>query len=132
MVRDVIVLDTHALVWWTQQPELLGNDAAEAMALADQILVPSICFWETSLLIRKGRLSLKRGQPVDEWAAEVLAIPRVLTVALTPMLALSADALQMHPDPADRFIAATALEQHSSLVTKDELLRGLPWLKTVW
>jgi PIN domain nuclease of toxin-antitoxin system len=132
MVRDVIVLDTHALVWWTQQPELLGTDAAVAIAHADQILVPSICFWETSLLVRKGRLSLKRGQPADEWAAEVLAIPRVMPVALTPMLALSADALQMHPDPADRFIAATALERSASLVTKDDLMRGLPWLKTVW
>ena len=66
MVREVIVLDTHALVWWTQQPELLGNDAAEAIAQSDRILIPAICFWETSLLVRKGRLSLKRGQPVDE------------------------------------------------------------------
>ena len=71
MVRDVIVLDTHALVWWTQQPELLGNDAAAVIAQSDRILVPAICFWETSLLVRKGRLSLKRGQPVDEWASEV-------------------------------------------------------------
>jgi len=132
MVRDVIVLDTHALVWWTQQPELLGTDAAEAIAQADQILVPSICFWETALLVRQGRLSLKRGQPVEEWAAEVLAIPRVIPVSLTPMLALAADSLPMHPDPADRFIVATALDQHAPLVTKDELLRGLPGLKTVW
>jgi PIN domain nuclease of toxin-antitoxin system len=132
MDRDVIVLDTHALVWWTQQPELLGRDAAEAISQSDRILVPAICFWESSLLVRKGRLSLKRGQPVDEWASEVLAIPRVFPVPLTPMLALSADALRMHPDPADRFIVATALEQRSPLVTKDELLRSLSWLKTVW
>jgi len=132
MVRDVIVLDTHVLVWWTQQPELLGKEAAEALAQSDRILVPAICFWETSLLVRKGRLALKRGQPVDEWASDVLAIPRVFPIALTPVLALSAEALQMHPDPADRFIVATALEQRSSLVTKDDLLRSLPWLKTVW
>jgi PIN domain nuclease of toxin-antitoxin system len=132
MVRDVIVLDTHALVWWTQQSELLGNEAAEAIAQSDRILVPAICFWETALLVRTGRLSLKRGQPVDEWASEVLAIPRVIAVPLTPTLALSADALQMHPDPADRFIVATAIEQRASLVTKDELLRSLSWLKTVW
>ncbi len=128
----MIVLDTHALVWWTQQPELLGNDAAEAIAKSDQILIPAICFWETSLLVRTGRLSLKRGQPVDEWASEVLAIPRVIPVPLTPALALSADTFQMHPHPADRFIVATALEQRAPLVTKDELLRSLSWLKTVW
>ena len=132
MVRDVIVLDTHALVWWTQAPELLGNEAAEVIAQSDRILVPAICFWETSLLVRKERLALNRGQPVDEWASEVLAIPRVFAVALTPALALSADLLQMHPDPADRFIVATALEQRAPLVTKDDLLRRLTWLKTVW
>ena len=111
---------------------MLGKEAAEALAQSDRILVPAICFWETALLVHKGRLALKRGQPVDEWASEVLAIPRVFPVALTPGLALSADALQMHPDPADRFIVATALEQRSSLVTKDDVLRSLPWLKTVW
>jgi PIN domain nuclease of toxin-antitoxin system len=132
MVRDVIVLDTHALVWWTQQPELLGNEAAEFIKQSERILVPAICFWETSLLVRKGRLSLKRGQPVDEWASEVLAIPRVVHVPLTAALALSADALRMHADPADRFIVATALEQRTPLVTKDDLLRSLTWLKTVW
>jgi PIN domain nuclease of toxin-antitoxin system len=128
----VIVLDTHALVWWTQQPELLGNNAADAIDRSDQILVPAICFWETALLVRKGRLTLKRGQPVSEWTSDVLAIPRVIAVALTPALALSADALQMHPDPADRFIVATALEQNSALATKDDLLRSLSWLNTVW
>jgi PIN domain nuclease of toxin-antitoxin system len=128
----VIVLDTHALVWWTQEPGLLGNGALEAIAGSDRILVPSICFWEASLLVRKGRLTLKLGQAVQDWASEVLSIPRVISVPLTPALALSADALQMHPDPADRFIAATALEERASLVSKDELLRSLPWLKTVW
>jgi PIN domain nuclease of toxin-antitoxin system len=132
MVRHVIVLDTHALVWWTQSPELLGTAAADAIAQADRIFVPSICFWETSLLVRKGRLALKRGQPVEEWASELLEIPRVVPVALSPMLALAADSLQMHADPADRFIVASALEKHAPLVTKDDLLRGLSWLKTVW
>jgi PIN domain nuclease of toxin-antitoxin system len=30
----------------------------------------------------------------------------------------------MHPDLADRFIVATALEQHASLVMKGEVLRN--------
>ena len=128
----MIVLDTHVLVWWTQEPTILSGNAARAIDRADRILIPAICFWETSLLVRKGRLALKRGQPVADWAAEVLAIPRVLAVPLSPELALAADALSMNPDPADRFIVATALAEASPLVTKDDLLQRIDWLDTLW
>ena len=128
----MIILDTHAAVWWTQQPELLGAGAEEAIQTADRILIPAIAFWETALLVRKGRLALKRDQPVDEWAAAVLSIPRVRAIPLSPQLAIKADALEMHPDPADRFIAATALHCKVPLVTKDNLLQSLTWLRTVW
>lgn len=106
--------------------------AAGAIARADCILVPTICFWETSLLVRKGRLAPKRGKSVGRWATEVLAIPRLQAVSLTVELALAADALDMPADPADRFIVATALNQMCCLVTKDELLRKLGWLQTIW
>ncbi len=132
MVGNVIVLDTHVLVWWTQQPELLSSAAAQAIDGAERILVPAICFWETSLLVREGRLALKRGQPVADWAAEVLSIPRLRAVPLSVGLALAADALDMHPHPADRFIAATALSHKCPLVSKDELLRAVGGLATIW
>ena len=128
----MIVLDTHALLWWTQQPGLLSDTSSTAIDSADRILVPSICFWEVALLVRRGRFALRRGQPVLEWANDILTIPRVAAVSLTPELALSADALDMHPDPADRFIAATALSRQAPLVTNDDALRALPWLRTVW
>ena len=128
----MIVLDTHVLLWWTQQPGLLSDTSSTAIDSADRMLVPSICFWEVALLVRRGRFALRRGQPVMEWANDILAIPRVAAVSLTPELALSADALDMHADPADRFIAATALSRQAPLVTKDDALRALPWLRTVW
>jgi PIN domain nuclease of toxin-antitoxin system len=128
----MIVLDTHTLVWWTQHPALLSANAARAIDRADRVLVPAICFWETALLIRKERLALNRGQPVADWAAGVLAIPRVYAVPLSAELVLAADALSMHADPADRFIVATAVAEGCSLVTKDDLLRRIGWLKTIW
>lgn len=127
-----LVLDTHTLVWWSQEPGLLGGEAARAIARADLLVVPSICFWEVALLVRKHRLELKRGQPVHEWAEEVLGIHRVHAEPLTPALAVAADALDMHPDPADRFIVATAMAHRAAIATKDGLLASLSWLKTVW
>ncbi len=53
-------------------PSYSGSGAEEAIRTADRILIPAIAFWDTALLIRKGRLRLKRGKPASEWAAEVL------------------------------------------------------------
>ena len=87
-------------------------------------------FWEVSLLVRKRKLDL--GMPVSEWADKIQAIPRVTALPLTPDIALLADSLNMHPDPADRFVVATALHHGVALVTKDKLLRRLRMVKTVW
>ena len=89
-------------------------------------------FWEVSLLVRERRLRLNGDQPVGAWTQQVLAIPRVQEIPLTARIALAADAADMHPDPADRFIATTAHQLDAPLVTKDRLLRDLPWLATTW
>lgn len=132
MVGIVIVLDTHAAIWWSQDPELMGREASASIHDADRILIPSIVFWETALLVRKRRLELKSGISVVEWAEKLLSIPRVTEEPLTHLLAIEADALSMHPDPADRFITATAIRNHAILVTKDQLLRDLSFVKTAW
>ena len=128
----MIALDTHVAVWWTQTPQLLSTAAAEAIRDADRILIPAIVFWEVSLLVRTDRLKLNGDGPVGAWTQQVLAIPRVQEIPLTARIALAADAADMHPDPADRFIAATAHQLDAPLVTKDRLLRDLPWLATTW
>ena len=128
----MITLDTHAAVWWTQTPEHLSTSAAEAIRRADRILIPAIVFWEVSLLVRKERPRLNDNQRVGAWAQQILAIPRVQEVPLTARIAIAADAADMHPDPADRFIAATAHQLDAPLVTKDRLLCDLPWLATTW
>ena len=126
----MVVLDTHAIVWWAGTPELLSARAAQSISNADRLGVPAIVFWETSLLVRRGRLDL--GMTVDQWATKVQAIPRVDALPLTAEIALAADALNMHADPADRFIVATAMHHGVPVVTKDRLLRALRIIKTIW
>ena len=128
----MIVLDTHALVFWVQQPRLLGRRARGSIAEAEEIGVPSIVWWEIALLVRKGRLALSSGLTPAAWTAEVLSIPRVRSLDLSPAIAVAADALPMHPDPADRFIVATALHYETAVVTRDELIRQSRTVPTVW
>ncbi len=126
----MVVLDTHAVVWWAGDPGRLSAKAAAAIDKADRVGLPAIVFWETALLVRKGRLDL--GMSVQEWAEKIQLIPRVAALPLTPEVAVLADSLHMHADPADRFVVATAMHHHVALITKDRLLRRLKIVKTIW
>lgn len=84
------------------------------------------------MLVEKGRIAIDRA--VLEWIEQSIALPGLQLLPLTPAVAVRA--AQLGPafpgDPADRLICATALVQSVPLVTKDERLRELPMLKTIW
>jgi PIN domain nuclease of toxin-antitoxin system len=62
----------------------------------------------------------------------VCSLSRVEVAPLTPEIAVASVQLDMHPDPADRFIVATALAHGAALVTKDTKIRQLKGFKTIW
>lgn len=126
----MIVLDTHALVWWLDGHDRLGPQARRAIEEAGAIIVPSIAFWEVALLARDHQIDL--GRPVSEWVRLVLSLSRVEVAPLSPEIAVASVLLEMHPDPADRFIVATALARGAPLVTKNGKLRKIPGLRTIW
>jgi PIN domain nuclease of toxin-antitoxin system len=126
----LIVLDTHALLWWVGSPKRIGKAATAAIEGADTVGVPAIVFWEVALFARLGRIALDR--PVLDWVEAVLSVPRVTSLPLTPSIAVRADGLDMHADPADRFIVATAIEHGANIATKDMALRRLRSVGTVW
>lgn len=126
----MIVLDTHVLLWWTLEPARLSVRATHELAQATELGIPSIVFWEVSLLARRKKVVL--GSSSAAWAESVLAIPRSRPLVLTPQIAIKADELDMHADPADRFIAATAIEHKASLLSKDRLLSTVAGLDVMW
>jgi PIN domain nuclease of toxin-antitoxin system len=126
----MISLDTHVLLWWTLEPKRLSTAARRAIDAAEVLGVAAIVFWEVALLTRKRKLDL--GSTVEEWTRDVLSLPRIAIRDLTPVIAVRAEALKMHADPADRFLVATALEHGESLVTSDGLIRKAGLVHTIW
>ena len=117
----MILLDTHPLIWFTQGDEALGSDARRIVQDAidsDEALVSPITFWETAMLARKGRLGL--GRSVQDWAHAILG-NGVKAAEITPHIAMSAGDLpaDIHGDPADRLIIATARAFGCPLMTAD-------------
>ena len=84
------------------------------------------------MLVTKRRLGLDRDVLV--WIKQALARPRMALLPLSPEVAVGAAGLvgEFDGDPADRFIAATALRHRAQLVTKDRRMRNHKKLRTVW
>jgi PIN domain nuclease of toxin-antitoxin system len=132
---EVIVLDTHTLLWWVNDPTVLSRPAKEAIDEAVQsnsVHVSCISCWEIAVLVERGRLRL--ALDVRDWLCRCEALPFLTFVAVNTAIAVESVRLPgfPHADPADRIIAATALSLGAAVVTKDDKLRNYPQLKTIW
>jgi PIN domain nuclease of toxin-antitoxin system len=126
-VEDVgrVVLDTHALVWLMQGNERVGPRSRAliaAAAEADAAFVAAISAWEIAMLVAKDRLALDRD--VGEWLDAALGLPGLRLAALDPVVAVDSTRLpgDVHGDPADRLIIATARRHAAVLITDDRLI----------
>ena len=133
----MIVLDTHALIWWVSDDQRLSLKARKAIEdeMNDDdghIVVSSISTWEIAMLISKGRLALT--MDIDEWIATVADIPGVQFTPLDNGVAIQSVRLpgEFHADPADRMITALARHLSAPLVTGDEKIRAYKHVNTVW
>jgi len=131
----MIVLDTHAWIWWVSSPEYLSETAKQIIdeaATGKNIFISCISAWEIAILVSRGRLKLTMS-PAD-WIAASEALPFFDFVPVSNSIALKSVQLPgiLHNDPADRIIIATAVSLGAVLVTKDEKIRNYPHVKTVW
>ena len=119
-----LLLDTHVWVWF-----VAGDAAKLAPRVVSRIeravrdgrcLVSVISVWEIAMLEAKGRLRL--GGAVDAWVAASRRPPGVTMADLTPEIAIESTRLpgEVHGDPADRMLVATARIAGAVLVTCDE------------
>jgi PIN domain nuclease of toxin-antitoxin system len=123
----LILLDTHVLWWLDQDLPSLGSKAlvaADDALTFEELVVSAISFCEIASLIRRGRLVLE--QASADWRDELLR-QRLLECPVDGAIALAAvDLADMHRDPADRIIVATALALDATLLTADERILAWP------
>jgi PIN domain nuclease of toxin-antitoxin system len=121
----VILLDTHAAIWFVTDDRTLGKRSrtlAKAALAESNLAICAISFWEIAMLVANGRL--ESIVPPPELRAVLLAAG-MIEMPLTGDIALLSASLDLHSDPADRFIAATAITHGATLVTADQRL--LKW-----
>lgn len=120
-----MLLDTHVLVWFVEGDSKLGDHARRRIMEAAEfggILISAITPWEIALLARKQKIELSR--PVRSWIATVLETGGPVIAPLAPEIALDSVMLpgDLHNDPADRIIIATARHHDVPLLTVDRAI----------
>ena len=129
----MILLDTQAVFWLAQVPEMLSDAAREAIrgargkggcAISDKTL------WELACMIERKRVHVKTSM------RDFLVTVEKYFIVLPVTSAIAERAVQFskhYPkDPADRIIGATAVVYGIALITSDESIRASGEVTCIW
>ncbi len=88
---------------------------------ANQLWLSPITTWEILVLANKGRIELD--SPPEDWMRDVLSTLPFYEATLNHEVAMQSRKIPLpHQDPADRFIAASAIVYGLTLITADSHL----------
>lgn len=126
-----LLLDTHVWIWSQLEPERLSTRARDTVTdPANTLALSPVSVWETLLLADKGRVDL--APDPWHWIRTALATRPLREIPLTHEVALRSRSVRLpHDDPADRFIAATAMVHGLTLVTADRSLLECPDIRVL-
>jgi PIN domain nuclease of toxin-antitoxin system len=131
---QVILLDTHVVLWLTSDPARLSARAKAAIEeerrSGEGLAICDITLLELATLAGKGRirLSINLGSFLQEVESRFVVMP-ISSAACARILELPA----AYPkDPGDRVIGATALVEGLTLLTADRAIRRSKLVKTIW
>jgi len=117
-----LLLDTHALIWASTEPNRLPPKVRRALVNpANEVLLSHICVLEMEIKVQIGKLQLLK--TIDQIVAEQLHVNgmRELPQSLDHIRGLRALPL-IHRDPFDRLLISQANHEQAFFVTDDRLI----------
>ena len=114
-----LLLDTHVLLWWHDQPARLTATASSAITdLGNDVFLSVVNGWEIQIKAQLGKLTLPKPLRVIFQEEQATNGFRLLPVTLEHVYALDSFPLH-HLDPFDRLLIAQAHQEGLILVTHD-------------
>ncbi|MFA6111892.1 MAG: type II toxin-antitoxin system VapC family toxin [Candidatus Latescibacterota bacterium] len=127
-----LLLDTHIVLWSLLEPGRLSPEVRQHLGdPGNELWISPISVWEMAVLAEKGRVLIDAPDPTV-WIRDMLSRAPLREATLTHEVALQSRCVNLgHQDPADRFIAATAMVYDLVLVTADRRLLAAALLQTM-
>jgi PIN domain nuclease of toxin-antitoxin system len=119
----MLLLDTCALIFDALEPKRLTAEARaliEVESAAGSLAISDISLWEVAMLVEHGRLDT--GTDTASFCRLAIRARDLSVLPITVEIAARSATLSLQGDPADRLIAATAIEHRARLVTTDKRL----------
>lgn len=124
--------DTHPLVWHLRRSKRLRPKARALFEQTDQgqaqIIIPAIVFVEVMYLAEHNRITTQLFEVTELIKISTNYLIRPLDEVIIAEAQTLARTIELH----DRLIAATAKALGVPLITKDEELRRLSVIQTIW
>ena len=122
MARNDLLLDTCAAIWLTNGDTMAPPALAAMSETATDgrpLYLSLITAWELGLLAKSGKAAMSR-PPAAVFKA-FLGLPGMALLALTAEILIESSLLpgELHGDPADRIVIATARALDLMIVTRD-------------
>ncbi len=126
------ITDTHALLWWFIDSPKISPKASEIFKKCEEgeniIFIPSIVIAETLSIFDKKRVSFD----FKKLFKKINNSENFVLIALDyPILHKMVD-LKDVPELHDKIIVSTAKYLNQPVITKDETLENLSYIKTIW
>ena len=115
----MMLLDTHVLLWLIEGDERLGRRARDSIETAPILLFSAMSAWEIAMLAAKAKgVMTMRPEAFVRHIVESLGL-RELVVGAEIALDAGGMPRDIHGDPCDRIIIASARAADCPLVTAD-------------
>jgi PIN domain nuclease of toxin-antitoxin system len=126
-----LLLDTHIWIWYLSgNPRLSETLQFVISEETTELWLSPISIWEALLLGEKRKIILEPNP--TQWVQNSLQALNTKEAPLSHAIAILSRQLNLaHQDPADRFIAATAVHYGLTLATVDENLTKASCVQTL-
>lgn len=128
----MLMLDTCAMIWYTEDAEKLSIEAEKACNTIDKsgAFISSISIWELGLKIKNGKIDI--GIPITSFVHRLKMLGTIEILAIDEDIWIESLALEWeHRDPADRVIVATAKLNNLPIITSDSIIRSF-YSNSIW